>query len=385
MADPAITSCTPTTKIGAVTAPGVNSVAVSSPVAINIPRAPINDTGRQMALGTIIGTLVDTLLGGDEAGAAKDAELEWKSMLDNTMKAKGQLEIDLATTQRGKLAEYELFLKDQLAVYRTKANAYYDKLPPLEVVWESKTNEYLSKADAEFAKAETTCVDDALRAVCKYVACGYIPDYNGIASRARADAELDNLKLLQESCRYGNRYNVRVGANRHLQVRLQTRAAAMLATSKAREEERQFMWKTNQELRFKLLDTMETLRVNRKELSIKYNELGMNALQTRWVNFAKTRQEFDTSAVGIGGDRWSAYSESAFKSFREGGEMLAAAAQGYQFLAASIRATAKQSGGGAGLGALIPALVTVLTVFNGSSDPIGIPGISFQSIPTQCT
>jgi hypothetical protein len=370
-----------TVKVDPANASAPNSTAISSPTIFNYPVQPINDTGRQMALGAIVGTLVDALLGGDGAAGAAQAESEWKSMLDNYLKAKGQSEIDRVPGERAKLADFETDLKNQLADYRTKADEYYSKLAPLDTELDREFKEYMTKSHNEFDLSNTTCVDDALRAVCQYVTCGYTPDYTGIASRARADAEIAERTSLDEACRLSNRYNTHVGDYRARQSRLQMHTTALLATNKGREDERQFMWKTNQDMRFALVDKMEGIRLGRRELSYKYDALAIKTMEQRWAEFAQEHLKLESAGTAIGENRWTAYNESAFKSFREGGEMLAAAAQAYQFLAASIRATAKQSGGGAGLGALLPALGTVLTVFNGGCGSV-LGG--FFSRPQEC-
>lgn len=370
-----------TVDIQAASATAPNSTAVSAPTVFNYPVQPVNDTGRQMALGAIIGTLVDALLGGDGAAGAAQAESEWKGMLNNYLKAKGQAELDRVPTERDKLPHFETDLKNQLADLRAKADEYYIKLAPLDTELDREFKEYMTKAHNEFDLSNTTCVDDALRAVCQYVTCGYTPDYTSIATRARADAEVESLSALQDACQLSNRYNTRVGDHRAMQVRLQMHSTALLATNKAREDERQFMWKTNQDMRFSLLDKMESIRLGRRDLSFKYDQFATKTMESRWADFAKEHLSMENGATSIAERQWSNFSESAFKSFREGGEMLAAAAQAYQFLAASIRATAKQSGGGAGLGALLPALATVLTVFSGSCSGI-LPG--FFSRPQEC-
>jgi hypothetical protein len=65
--------------------------------------------------------------------------------------------------------------------------------------------------------------------------------------------------------------------------------------------------------------------------------------------------------------------------------MYAAAAQAYQSLAASIRATAKQSGGGGGIAGLMAQLAVVYQMFSGGCDPINIPLLGqFYPRPQNC-
>lgn len=357
---------------------GTNNTGVLAPTIFNYPVQPINDTGRQMALGAIVGGLLDALMGGDNIGQATDAEAKWKDILDGHMKSRGQSEIARADTERNKLPTFETDLSSQLTDYRAKADDYFLKLDPMNSIIYDEIVEQRRKSDDEYLLSNGTCVNDAINALCKFVVCGYTPDYSGIATRARADAEVASAAQLQEACSIGNRYNTRAAANRVLDIRMGMHSIALANTAKQREEERQFSWKTNEDMRFKHANWLEDTRTKRRELSLKYDTLAIKTAEQRWADFAKEHMTLDGNADATSNGRWEAYSKSGFQSFREGGEMLAAAAQAYQFLSASIRATAKQGGGGGGIAGALASIAAVLTIFNGTSTPS--PTTGFVSI-----
>lgn len=508
--------CGNAVDIQPATASGVNSTAVSSPVIFSYPVQPPDDTGRMMALASIIGGLFDALLGGDGVSEAEDAQSSWKAIVDD-MKGRGLSELDRVPTERaklgtfesdlaaqltdyrakadaqfgkltpyetdsdnqrldyrtkadghfaqtdghdadldglrdanradantywGKLAVYETDLLEKLQEYRERANIMWGKLDPMDVKIQAEIDEQRQKSDDEFDLSNITCIDDAIEKLCEYVGCGYTPDYQGIATRARADAEIKALKLYNEACRVGNRYNTRRTTAALLDIRLATSSAAIIATSVGREKERQYAFDTNLKMRNDHATFLEKTRLGRRELSIKYDEMAMRALTERWQSFAKMMMDKDARADQIATDRWTSYvklhmdkdrdataisserwkslwnafitedgladklsadswqrfaklyldlenngdkisterwksyAESAFKSFELGGQMYAAAAQAYQALAASIRATAKQTGGGGGVAGLLAQLTVVAGIFSGKCEagPFGILG-----------
>ena len=516
--------CGNATAIKEVTASGVNSTAVSSPVVFNYPVQPADDTGRMMALASIIGGLFDALLGGDGISQAEDAQNSWKAIVDD-MKARGLTELDRVPTECAKLTDFETDLKNQLTDYRSKADTQFGKLATYETDSDNQRLDYRSKADGHFSQTDghdtdldglrdanrldantywgklaiyetdllekmqeyraradimwgkldpmdakiqaeideqreksddefdlsnATCIDDAIEKLCEYVGCGYTPDYQGIATRARADAEIKALKLYNEACRVGNRYNTRRTQSSLLDIRLATSSAAIIATSSGREKERQYAFDTNLKMRNDHAAFLEKTRLGRRELSIKYDEMALRALTERWQSFAKMMMDKDARADQIatdrwtsyvklhmdkdrdataisserwkslwnafitedgladklsadswsrfaklyidmenGGDkisteRWKSYAEGAFKSFELGGQMYAAAAQAYQSLAASIRATAKQSGGGGGIAGLLAQLAAVVTIFSGDCAKKTVLGIDFYPRPQNC-
>lgn len=425
-------SCAPATSIGTVSAPGTNSTAVSSPTVFNAPRPPPRDDGRLIALASLIGGFMDAILGGDALGEALAAENQWKSILDNVMYPRGQQELNRVDAERAKLPYFEDDLKQTLTDYRAKADLLWPKLAPLETKVNARIALSHTRADAQYgelaaldqqvhdaittmstlaneakADAELLCVDDAFDRLCQFAACGYVPDYEGVAERARADAELAAKTAYADACRMSNRYNVRNGLNAAFDTRMGTVQAAIAGTSKAREMERQFAFKANEEIRFKHADLVERVRMGRmdyslrasgrqQELAVKHWDLhaqlfdrldarSLEALRARWVDISKLYMDVEGRGDGLAETQWRMFAESAFKSLREGGEMLAAAAQAYQFLAASIRATAKQGGGGSGgiTGALV-SLAAIYPMFSGSCKPVTLLGIPLYSRPQDC-
>lgn len=425
-------ACGNAVDIQPATASGVNSTAVSAPTVFNYPRPAPRDDGRLMAVASLIGSLFDALLGGDGIGEAGDAESKWKDILDNHMKTRGESELQRVDSERAKLADFETDLKAQLTDYRNKADAIWPDLQPHDTIIDAERDEHRTKSDEwygdlqahdtildgevvehatksddEFALSNATCMQDAFDKLCEFVACGYTPDYNGIATRARADAEKAFATAYETACRSGNRYNVRRMQSRLTDIRLGVAAATVSATAEAREAERQFMWKTNHEWRFQHADFLEKTRLGRRQLSAKYDdtrigitkgqfddkfkmsfEFDQSAIKMtmeRWSSLAKLYLDMEHKADALSSDQWRMFNENGYRSLREGGEMLAAAAQAYQFLAASIRATAKQGGGGGGIAGMLATLAVVFPMFNGSCNPTQIPLLgTFFSRPQEC-
>jgi hypothetical protein len=310
--------------------------------------------------------VLDAILGGDKIDDAVAAESTWKGILDDTMKPRGISELQHIDTERAKLPEFELDIKNELVRARALADTYLQKLPDLDTKLINDADWNVSQRDRELTLSDSTCVDDAIREVCKFVACGYTADYDGIATRARADAEVANIAAYREACDLANRYNTRVGAHTRMNIRLQTRSQFLLSSSVNRESERVSAWKMNEDMRFKHADKLESIRLGRRKLSVEYDQQADKIWADRWAVYYKLHNDHDTAANEMSKERWAAYSESALKSMREGGEMLAAAAQAYQFLAASIRASSKQ--GGMSIGGIAASLAAVLGVFNGSCE-----------------
>jgi hypothetical protein len=348
---------------------------------------------------------------------------------------------------------HDATLVAEIAERAVKADALWAELTPLDTIIHTAITENTSRNDTELAHSEVLCTDDAFAKLCEFVACGYTPDYNGIADRARADAELAAVNAYDEACRIGKRYNIRRGQTAQLDVRLATLSASIGATAAAREKERQFAFSTNHDMRFKHATALEAARLGRRELALKYDDrrnqmaterynrhqstsmeldqqraamaterFGAHAqlslaldqrrqamaterwnahaelslkldqaavemLRERWTAVANLYTTLDGKGDELSANQWQMFMKSAFQSLREGGEMLSAAAQGYQFLAASIRATAKQGGGGTGgvVGALA-TLATVLPMFSGKCGDVGLLGglVPFMGRPEMC-
>lgn len=365
--------CGNAVEIQAPAVSGTNNTGVSAPTVFNYPVQPPDDTGRLIGLASIIGGLFDALLGGDALDDAEDAQNTWKTLLDATMKPRGESELARVDTERGKLGTFESDLAGQLSDYRAKADFIWPKMEPMNVKLLEEIDEQRQKSDDEFDFSNITCLNDAVEKLCEYVGCGYTPDYQGIATRARADAEIKTLGVYQELCRTGNRYSTHRTQTALLNTRLQMASAALQTVAAEREKERRYTFDTNLKMRYEHANWLENTRLKRRELSIKYDEMAMKALTERWTSFAKLYLDLDGSADKLSQDRWKAYSESAFKSFEMGGQMLAAAMQAYQGFAASVRATAKQSGGGGGVAGLLVQLAAIYKMFSGDCCPVDIP------------
>jgi hypothetical protein len=350
----------------------------------------------------------------------------------------------------GKLAVLETKLLTKADEYRARADIMWGKLDPMDAKIQAEIDEHRDKSDDEFDLSNATCIDDAIAKLCEYVGCGYTPDYQGISTRAHADAAIRQNKAYQEACRVGNRYNTRRTQSSLLDIRLATHSAALIAASSGREKERQYAFDTNLKMRNDHAAFLEKTRLGRRELSLKYDQVALSALTERWQNFAKLMLDKDAradailterwqnyvklhmdkdqdatnisterwkalwgafvaedgaadklssdswqrfaklyvdmekGADGMSTERWQSYSESAFKSFVNGGQMYAAAAQAYQALAASIRATAKQSGGGGGIAGLLGSLTAIMTIFSGGCEKQSLLGIDFYPRPQDC-
>lgn len=472
---------TNTATVGAPSAGGTGSVAVSAPTVFQYPRQAARDDGRMLAVASLVGGFIDAILGGDGVSDAQSAESNWKDLLDNTMKARGTSEMQRVDSERAKLPVFEDDLRNQLADYRAKADALWPVLAPLDQLMRDQIPDRMARADTEWGRvaphtaviegeiveagaksddlwaelpaldnvlhtsitanstlsdtekalSDALCTDDAFAKLCEFVACGYTPDYAGIAERARADAELAAQSAYAEACRTGKRYNMRRAQSAQLDVRLATLSASVGATAAAREKERQFAFKTNHDMRLEHARTLEQARLGRRELALKYSNQRDAVATERYTNHQRASMELDARRVTMATERWNAHTgladkldqeavsimrerwtaiaqlyvqiegnadrlseaqwgmfmKSAFQSLREGGEMLAAAAQAYQFLAASIRATAKQGGGGTGgVAGALATLATVLPMFSGKCGDVGLLGglVPFMGRPEDC-
>ena len=171
------------------------------------------------------------VLGGDGIGDARDAEATWKGILDSVFKPRGEGLLQRFDTELAKLPDMETDLRNQLADYRAKADAMWPELAPLHQILKDEITEQRGKSNDEFAYADALCTNDAMARLCEFVACGYSPDYTGIATRARADAELAAQNTFEQMCRIGNRYNMRRTQHSLTEIRMTTMSAAIGATS----------------------------------------------------------------------------------------------------------------------------------------------------------
>jgi hypothetical protein len=251
-------------------------------------------------------------------------------------------------------------------------------------------------ADEEYVHSKQLCTDRAYAELCEFVACGYTPDYQGIEDRTRADAEAAVKMLANDACRLSKRYNTRRGYHDSLQIQTAIMATAISAATRERESERREVFKLNHDMRFQHAKALEDVRIGRLNHAAKERENASQMLTERWASHSRlsvgldrevaehlrerwtawTRHyEFaESGANQLSEQQWKMFAESAFRSLREGGEMLASAAQAYQFLAASIRTSAKQGGAGAGgVASVLSALAIIVPMFSGSCEAINIP------------
>lgn len=293
-------------------ASGTNSTAISSPHIIQYPRQPKRDDGKWMSLGNIIGALIGKFANGDKLDQASDAEDTWEDLNDRLM-GRGIQEWDRIQPERdlAKVAD------DHLA---DRANK----------------DEGRSSSEWDYSEALRGCTDTLQKKLCDYVACGYQPDYDGILSRARADAQSMASVQLKEACRIANRYNTGMNRMVHSDILRAEMLAVVGATTRAREEERATMWKVNSELLFKGTEQMESMRVRRSELSRTYGQQG----------------------IANQSNRYAQHNDNGYKSLQIGSDMLASAGQNFAWLAESLRRSAeKDTGNFAALGALIGVLL----------------------------
>lgn len=177
---------------GSATASSPNAVSISSPHITQV-RTPRQDDGHWIALGSMVGSILGKWSNKSLIDKAEAAEDIWKSMTDQ-MKDVG---LDEFTTR---------------------------------------------------AQAIRSCNDDIWQKFCDYALCGYKPDYDGILSRARADASIVTLSKKAEARRHAKRYNVGINGNVMSDLLRSEILATVGAASAARENERQFMWKANTDL-----------------------------------------------------------------------------------------------------------------------------------------
>jgi hypothetical protein len=425
-------SCAPATSVGTVTASGVDAVALSSPTIFNYPRQPPRDDGRLLALASLVGGFLDAILGGDGIDQAVEAENTWKGILDNIFYPRGQSELQRVDTTRQQLPQFEEDLLSMMQDYRIKADRLWPLLAPLDREIRAQIEEAEVRSDGEWAHlnpldewlhgAITTqeglsnderalaaglCTADALDKLCEFVACGYTPDYRGISERTRADAQAAIKVTADTICRTSKRYHVRASHHHAAEVSAAVMTAAISAASRGREAERLKAFELNHKMRYDHAQFLETTRMNRMQFANKQrndaekladtrwrahfeasntlDQRSMAALHQRWLDFAKLYTDMESSADRLSHQQWTMYSESAFRSLREGGEILAASAQAYQMLAASVRQTARQGGAGAGgITSALGALAILLPMFSGSCDSTNTIFGSFNSRPQDC-
>lgn len=309
------TSCAPTytVEIQGCEASGNNTTAISSPHVVQYPRQPKRDDGKWMALGTMIGGLIGKFANGDKLDEASDAEDTWRDLNDQ-LKDRG-------------LDEWT-----RVAPERVLADA-------ADATLLDRSNKNWTRADSEtgYADVLTLCDDQLHDLLCQLAQCSYSPDYDNIAARAKADAEVAYQQKLKEACRLGNRYNT--GVNKDVQSSLlaASMGAAVGSVNQLREQARLDAFKVRADLLLKTTEMFEQHRVNRLETAL------------AWSN----------SGTGIQQNRYKSHNANGYDSLRVGADFLSSAGQNYAWLAESLRRSAEKDGDsiaslGAMLGVLLP-------------------------------
>ena len=161
MADACYTN---TIKVEPVSNSGTNGTCISSPHIVQYPKVPLRDDGKWMAIGGIIGSLIGKFANEGKLDDASSAEDTWRNLNDQ-LKGMGATEWQRVPDQRSIALAADVRIKDAATknwTYALDEKAYSDKLKEC---------------------------DDALHnRLCALAQCGYIPDYDGILARARADA-----------------------------------------------------------------------------------------------------------------------------------------------------------------------------------------------------
>lgn len=309
------TSCAPTytVEIQGCEASGNNTTAISSPHVVQYPRQPKRDDGKWMALGTMIGGLIGKFANGDKLDEASDAEDTWRDLNDQ-LKNKG-------------LEEWT-----RVAPERVLADAADTTL-----LNRSTTNWTRADSETGYADVLTPCDDQLHDLLCQLAQCSYSPDYDNIAARAKADAEVAYQQKLKEACRLGNRYNT--GVNKDVQSSLlaASMGAAVGSVNQLREQARLDAFKVRADLLLKTTEMFEQHRDNR----------------------LKTALAWSISGTEIQQNRYKSHNANGYDSLRVGADFLSSAGQNYAWLAESLRRSAEKDGDsiaslGAMLGVLLP-------------------------------
>ena len=309
-------SCyTNTIKVEPVSNSGTNGTCISSPHIVQYPKVPRRDDGKWMALGSIIGGLIGKFANEDKLAAASDAEDTWKDLNDN-LKAMGLKEWERAPTQRALASDADIRLKDDASrnwTYALDEKAYSELLKPCDTALHER--------------------------LCALAQCGYIPDYHGILSRARADSASMVSAKRAELRRESIRYNTCRTANMCADLANTEITAAVSAATVAREAERQTAWKYNWDTLVQATQLIENDRLSR----------------------AKQAAAYDALSINIEQNRYTGHTAEADTALKMGADMLSSAGQNYAWLAESLRRSAeKDTGNFASLGALIiPLLMTM--------------------------
>ena len=309
-------SCAPTYKveIQGCEASGPNSTAISSPHVVQYPRQPKRDDGKWMALGTLLGGLIGKFANADKLDEASDAEDTWRDLNDK-LKDAGLAEWTRIAPERALADEADVELKTRSHIDWERADnevAYSDLLKP--------------------------CSDNLHNLLCALAACGYSPDYENIALRAKADAEVAYQQKIQEACRMGNRYNTGINSDVQSVLLAASMGAAIGASTIAREQARMDAFKIRADLLLKSTELVERDRSQRLSTALSWSNAGTNIQE----------------------NRYGRHNSNGYDSLKLGADLLASAGQNYAWLAESLRRSAEKDGDaiaslGAMLGVIIPS------------------------------
>lgn len=301
-------------QTGAATASGTNSTCITSPHIVQYPRPPRRDDGRWMAIGSMLGSIIGALANKGTIKEARDRENQWKDIVDRVL-------------EQGK-KEW-----DRIDPLRDRAKDAQDKISHrVQHQWQRGDIEY------EYGAKLKPCIDDLIAKVCEQSSCGYTPDYYGILSRVKADAEKSAGEALEQFCRSRNRYNI--GYNCHVNAAIASaRVESIVATTNsARETERLNKWKYDLDTRKNAAQLVEGIRQNRDQ----------------------TSRQYDNAATSMKGQQYAWWTADADNSLRMGADMLASSGQNLAWLAESLRRTAEKETRDWGLmGGLLAATVAV--------------------------
>lgn len=283
-------------NIEPVSAPGTGSVAVQSPVVIQVPRQPKTDDGKWMMIGSMIGSLLGFFANGSILDKAKSAEDNWKK-LNEELHAKGKELWGRMPEEQADADKADNDLENQ-----------YD--------WN------INLRDAERARAEKLddCNDTLHEKICAFANCGYVPDYDGIKARIVADVQAVTKNKRAELCKNLNRYSARQCCGIETALATSAISTTVSALYKAREDERSRAWQINEGLLFKATEMMEKHREARMQVATNADKVGIQIQQ----------------------ERYRSHNNNYFELAKLGADFLTSAGKNYAWLAESYRRTAEK-------------------------------------------
>ena len=372
------------------------ATGISCPTIIQYPRPPRNDTGRYVAIGSLLGTLVGRLANSGRIAEASSAEDTWKG-LNNQLANRGtgnwtrsDTEYTASTTAYTNadgnatnatnlsLVDRNAGLGFETSTLVPRATTMFtqtdaDRADVIRIEVDNvlpRAGILITRADEEEVRADSlsACLDSLHAKLCAYAECGYKPDYDGILMRAKADSQFVESEKIAAMCRVADRYGTGMNAD----VACDIRRAGVLATvgtaAKLREDERQFMWKYKGELFSNTAKTFESHRNNRLQTQLAMTREALNAYESQQrlrEGMARFNAQTAISTVEdqqrkrlTGSQYYDASAQRTYlqvatsragESLRwdsQAGQMVAGAGQNYAWLAESLRRTAQLDTGG---------------------------------------